>query len=245
MMVTPQWILVSVIFLTVFWVVLKVFRRRKGLVYSIKHELGLGHRWLRCDFAPKPCYCNTCLQFCVAGSLCEICGVSVCSSAECLKSANKSNSCKPLTVNGKGSMSHSWVRGNLPLLSECSKCFSPCGDKPELADFRCLWCHQTVHEYCVEDNTEFNNKDEDCTFGQFRQIIIPPTSVTVREEGWRGKKKLVITAVKPPNIMNWRPLLVLGNPRSGGKDGEEVICMLRRLLNPVQVCHAMEAGSLL
>lgn len=235
-MVTLEWLIVFVLVLTLLWVFVKVFKRRRQLVYSIKQEIGLGHRWLLCDFSPKPSYCTTCLQFCVSGSMCEICGACVCPSNKCLKSANSTSTCKPLTVTSEGSMSHTWVRGNLPLLSECSKCLNPCGDKPQLADLRCLWCQKTVHEYCVEDDSDFRN--DDCTFGPFRPIIIPPTSVTVREEGWRGKKKLVVTAIKPPEVANWRPLVVLANPRSGGKDGEEVMCMLRRLLNPVQVRHA-------
>ena len=231
-MVTSQLAFLLCFILAVFWVVLRIFKRRKSLVYSIKQEIGLGHRWLRCDFAAKPSYCSSCLQFCSSGNLCEICGACACPSDKCLKSVNSSSACKPLTTQD-GPMHHSWARGNLPLLSECYRCLSPCGDRPELADFRCLWCHKTVHEYCVKENPKF--EDEDCTFGPLRQIIIPPTSVTVREEGWRGKKKLVVTAIKPPEMADWRPLVVFANPRSGGKDGEEVMCQLRRLLNPVQV----------
>ena len=234
MMVPFQWIFCSLFLLTFLWVALKIFRRRKNLVYSFKQDMGLGHSWLRSNFAPKPAYCSNCLQFCVSGNLCEICGICVCPEDECLKLATAKNSCKPLTASTK-EMTHSWVRGNLPLLSECCKCFSPCGTKPELVDFRCLWCQKTIHEYCAQDDPNFNK--DDCTLGPFRQIIIPPTSVTVREEGWRGKKRVVVTAIKPPDITNWRPLVVLANPRSGGKDGQEVMSMLRRLLNPLQVSY--------
>ena len=39
----------------------------------------------------------------------------------------------------------------------------------------------------------------------------------------------------PPAVDNWQPLVVMANPKSGGKDGELVMNTLKRLLNPVQV----------
>lgn len=136
-------------------------------------------------------------------------------------------------------MSHSWIRGNLPLSSECFKCLSPCGNVPTLADFQCVWCQKTVHEECVQES---DWKETSCTLGPHQRIIIPPNCLTVQEEGWRAKKSLVVKQVNLPNIDGWRPLLVFANPRSGGKDGEEVISMLRRLLNPVQVVDILETA---
>ena len=40
---------------------------------------------------------------------------------------------------------------------------------------------------------------------------------------------------RPLKKKSWQPTLVLANPKSGGKDGEMVIGLLRGLLNPVQV----------
>ena len=42
-------------------------------------------------------------------------------------------------------------------------------------------------------------------------------------------------AIKSPSIDHWQPLVVMANPRSGGKDGEAVLSAMRKLLNPIQV----------
>ena len=233
-MVSFQWFFISVLLLAVAWVAIKIFRRKKTLVYTLKHDLGHGHRWLTSEFTSKPTYCSACMQFCVSGSCCEMCGMCICPEMQCLKSASASNTCKPLAIKTDSHMSHSWIRGNLPLSSECFKCLSPCGNVPTLADFQCVWCQKTVHEECVQES---DWKETSCTLGPHQRIIIPPNCLTVQEEGWRAKKSLVVKQVNLPNIDGWRPLLVFANPRSGGKDGEEVISMLRRLLNPVQVSH--------
>ena len=47
--------------------------------------------------------------------------------------------------------------------------------------------------------------------------------------------RLVVKSITPPAIDHWRPLVVLANPNSGGKDGEIVLAAFRKLLNPIQV----------
>ena len=129
-------------------------------------------------------------------------------------------------------MPHFWVRGNLPLCSLCFKCLTPCGDLPKLADFRCVWCHKTGHEDCIE---EMDSDSNTCCLGPHQNLVIPPNCVTLRLEGWRGRRKLVVKAIKSPSIDHWQPLVVMANPRSGGKDGEAVLSAMRKLLNPIQV----------
>lgn len=76
----------------------------------------------------------------------------------------------------------------------------------------------------------------DCTLGDHKRIIVPPNCVTLEEkQGWRGKKRVVVKEIMNPDIEGWRPLIVMSNTKSGGKDGEIVMSQLRRLLNPIQV----------
>ena len=226
-----QWILLPVFLLIVFWVILKLYRRRRSRIFSFKRDSITSHRWQRSEFAGKPTYCNSCRQYCLSGSRCQTCGTCVCRQTRCLSFVCQRNACKPLATEKTG---HTWRHGNLPLASKCYKCLLPCGDVPALADYICIWCDTTVHEECID--TDSNQTQ--CSFGVHRRLIIPPTSVAILEEGsWKVNKKLVIKRIKTPNIERWDPLIVFANTKSGGKDGEHVMNILRRLLNPVQVIY--------
>lgn len=227
-----HWIFISILLLTVFYVCLKVFRRRRSILFVLRHDMTKGHRWLSTEFIDKPTYCNSCMQCCGTGSSCEVCGLCVCTEKQCLQTACSTNTCKPLSTIDQN---HTWIKGNLPLASKCFKCLSPCGTVPALVDYRCLWCHSTVHEDCIEN--EPRKIEQICSLGAHKRLIIPPNCVTVEnQQDWRGKRRVVIKEVTvPTDIEDWRPLIVLSNTRSGGKDGEAVMSVLRRLLNPVQV----------
>ena len=139
-----------------------------------------------------------------------------------------------------------------------TRCLAPCGDRPRLADYRCVWCQKTVHEDCVLEMEE--GLEERCNLGPHQTMIIPPSSITLAQDGWRGRKRcennletshsalssplpslspslsrLVVKAIIPPAISEWRPLVVMANPRSGGNDGPKVLSAFRKLLNPIQV----------
>ena len=47
--------------------------------------------------------------------------------------------------------------------------------------------------------------------------------------------RLVVKKIVPAAVSDWRPLVVLANPRSGGNDGPKVLSGFRKLLNPIQV----------
>ena len=229
-------LLVCVIFLAFLWIVLKTNRlRRRALSFRILDSCRT-HRWHYCEYLDKPTYCNSCLQLCLSGSSCGSCGVCVCSLRECLGQANRAQQCKPLTVPPREQTPHFWVKGNLPLSSLCYKCMSPCGNVPKLCDFRCVWCDKTAHDSCISSATCSNEKDDTCSLGPFRSLVLPPNCVQVALEGWRGQRRLVIKKITPPAVNEWKPLVVMANLQSGGKDGEKVLSTFRKLLNPVQVC---------
>lgn len=55
--------------------------------------------------------------------------------------------------------------------------------------------------------------------------------------------RLVVKAIVPPAISDWRPLVVMANPRSGGNDGPKVLSAFRKLLNPIQVPTTLQCWS--
>jgi len=57
---------------------------------------------------------------------------------------------------------------------------------------RCVWCQYTVHDECMMDCL----KTEECTFGEFRDLIIPPyylsTINQMRKDKRTGYEKVVV-----------------------------------------------------
>ena len=172
---------------------LRVLRRRRRKVCLTLRDPLRAHCWQAAEFLDKPTYCNSCTQMCFTGSSCVSCGLCTCVQSDCIKLASNSKICKPLaTVTGalpSSQTQHFWVKGNLPLCSLCFKCLTPCGNLPKLADFRCVWCQQTAHEDCVE---EMDVEAGACTLGPHHSSIIPPNSVTLKLEGWRGRRRCVL-----------------------------------------------------
>ena len=84
-----------------------------------------------------------------------------CDRSACLKLADARHACKDIAHNRPDNYKakrkkredekdrpnkprHHWVRGNLPLLSDCAVCEEPCGEDPQgaLRDAQCCWCHR-------------------------------------------------------------------------------------------------------
>ena len=189
----PQNLLVIVVCIAVLaWFSLKMARRTRRKPFTLKiRDPRKAHRWQPAEYTDKPTYCNACMKICLSGSFCEACGICLCTRAQCMKMAGTVQSCKPLSSREKNERaSHFWVKGNLPLCSFCFKCLNPCGNLPRLADFRCVWCQKTAHEDCVvEIEEEGEEREQECTMGPHQSMLIPPTSVTLGLEGWRGRRR--------------------------------------------------------
>lgn len=191
---SSQWLqpssvlLIVVVVVIVCWVTLKVLRLRQRPFYRLKIRDPLkAHLWHSSKFIDKPTYCNSCMQLCMSGSSCESCGLCICSDNSCLKMASTSKTCKPLSMSSSGETPHFWVKGNLPLCSFCFKCLNPCGNLPKLADYRCVWCQKTAHEDCVVDMD--CGSAGSCSLGPLQSLIIPPNCVSLKLEGWRGRRR--------------------------------------------------------
>ncbi|KAH0629227.1 hypothetical protein JD844_011148 [Phrynosoma platyrhinos] len=204
--------------------------RRQGQVQDILRKSK--HDWQDTDLFSQPTYCCVCAQHILQGAFCNCCGL--CVDEECLKKADRRFHCKEIMMRGEGgsrtSMVHHWIRGNVPLCSYCVVCKQQCGNQPKLCDYRCVWCQQTVHDECMQNSL----KNEQCEFGEFRNLIIPPyylSSVSqMRKDKHMDYGKLASSCGK-----NWTPLIVMANTRSGNNMGETLMGQFKILLNPIQV----------
>lgn len=98
-----------------------------------------------------------------------------------------------------------------------------------LTDYQCCWCQRTVHTDCLK------NVEEECDFGPFRNMIVPPWCVQVARRKGALNKHLLLRGVKDPGWTNWNPLVVVANKKSGNSDGASILSEFRKYLNPVQV----------
>ncbi|XP_014457301.1 diacylglycerol kinase epsilon isoform X2 [Alligator mississippiensis] len=190
------------------------------------------HDWQYTDLFGQPTYCCVCAQHILQGAFCDCCGLRV--DEGCLKKADRRFFCKEIVLrseSGPGScMLHHWIRGNVPLCSYCLVCKQQCGTQPKLCDYRCIWCQHTVHDECMQNYL----KSEECTFGEFRNLIIPPYYLSNVSKIRKDKKpdygKLMSSCGK-----HWIPVIILANTRSGNNLGENLLGEFKIILNPVQV----------
>ncbi|ESP03918.1 hypothetical protein LOTGIDRAFT_110026 [Lottia gigantea] len=218
--------------LCIFVYITRLYRQYRLKHYDVPaRDIRKGHRWVMVEIFPKPTYCNIEKYHIVHGAECDSCGI--CVADHNMKKANVLIPCKKLcTDNRKEKFSHHWVPGNLPLNSKCMVCHTDCGNLPQLSDFKCCWCLRTLHDDCIPFN-------DDCDLGRYRQLIIPPNCVELKWIGMR--RKLVVKTVRKPNILNWSPLIIIANKKSGSKDAEVLLRTFRGYLNPIQVIDISES----
>ena len=205
----------------------KLCRWCRGSKYKIPaRDISKGHRWCMTDLFTQPTYCNVSGNHILSGALCDSCGI--CVEDQLVKEANSKLRCKELSSKCDVQRHH-WVRGNLPLCSVCCVCNNPCGQLPELCDYRCLWCGRATHDKCQ------SSVEKHCDFGPHRTCIVPPNCVTLKLVGMKGRRHYVVDSVKHPRIQDWSPIIVIANRKSGNGDGDQILQSFRRILNPAQV----------
>ncbi|XP_014259255.1 diacylglycerol kinase epsilon [Cimex lectularius] len=184
------------------------------------------HSWKENKEPLQTSRCSICetLLVTVESFYCDMCGV--CADVQCLKKANNTVKCKRMFTEVIGPLKHSYIKGNLPVGSECAVCHEECGH-----DFRCIWCHMTVHINCKKMLAE------KCDTGKYKNFIIPPSSVVQTFHRINIGRVSVTHEIREPEWSQnrWTPLFVLISRKSGSKFGGEVISAFRGILNPLQV----------
>uniref|UniRef100_A0A8C5FSY6 Diacylglycerol kinase n=1 Tax=Gadus morhua TaxID=8049 RepID=A0A8C5FSY6_GADMO len=187
------------------------------------------HVW-RLKHFNKPAYCNYCHTMLLGvrkqGLCCTLCKYTVherCVSkdiAACISTYAKSR-------RHTNAMQHVWMEGNSP--TKCDRCHRSIKCYQGLTGLHCVWCQITLHNKCA------SNVKTECDGGAVRDHTLLPSYicpvVLVRDVQWFPLRLLRIISPLPGT----HPLLVLVNPKSGGRQGERVLRKLRYLLNPRQV----------
>uniref|UniRef100_A0A8C5FR46 Diacylglycerol kinase n=1 Tax=Gadus morhua TaxID=8049 RepID=A0A8C5FR46_GADMO len=190
------------------------------------------HVW-RLKHFNKPAYCNYCHTMLLGvrkqGLCCTLCKYTVherCVSkdiAACISTYAKSR-------RHTNAMQHVWMEGNSP--TKCDRCHRSIKCYQGLTGLHCVWCQITLHNKCA------SNVKTECDGGAVRDHTLLPSYicpvVLVRDVQWFPLRLLRIALNGIP-LPGTHPLLVLVNPKSGGRQGERVLRKLRYLLNPRQV----------
>lgn len=237
-----------------------------GLDSNVKDD---GHHvwWLK--HFNRPAYCNLCLNMLVGlgkkGLCCIFCKYTV--HERCVQRAPAS--CISTYVKSKKTshtLSHHWTEGNCT--GKCSKCKKPIKSYNGITGLHCRWCHMTLHNHCA------SQVKPECTLGEHRDHILPPTCICPivlerqRSVSAGHKKNLSRTdssvvgdnnqgAVSLPetpegsamsfqitSLPGTHPLLVLINPKSGGRQGMRILRKFQYLLNPRQVYNLAKGGPM-
>lgn len=250
----------SLIIILLIWKGIKLFRGTNRTPSSIALDSRKSHLWHHIDILSHSAYCNVCEGLIVDGVFCGSCGV--CADSSCRKTANSRIDCKSSSVAVPGTtlrsntslsssstgsdhssqqslhFRHHWVRGNLPLPSTCFVCKEECVDTGKLMDYRCCWCQRTVHEvddiqkrYCCQTVSQ-----ENCDFGKWASVIVPPFAIKVRRIWSQGMRQTVVDSLTDFDPRpDWTPLIVIANRKSGDNEGDKILRQFRVILNPAQV----------
>ncbi|XP_051006717.1 diacylglycerol kinase gamma isoform X2 [Acomys russatus] len=166
----------------------------------------------------------------------------------------------------KGDGRHAWTLKHFKKPTYCNFChIMLMGVRKQ--GLCCIYCKYTVHQRCVSKNIpgcvktyskakrsgEFHRKCElstVCDGGELKDHILLPTSICPVTRDRQGGKSDGSVAAKGELVTQYKiipnpgthPLLVLVNPKSGGRQGERILRKFHYLLNPKQVFNLDNGG---
>uniref|UniRef100_A0A2R9AYF2 Diacylglycerol kinase n=1 Tax=Pan paniscus TaxID=9597 RepID=A0A2R9AYF2_PANPA len=200
------------------------------------------HAWTMKHFK-KPTYCNFCHIMLMGvrkqGLCCTYCKYTVherCVSKNipgCVKTYSKAKRSGEV-------MQHAWVEGNSSV--KCDRCHKSIKCYQSVTARHCVWCRMTFHRKCELSTL--------CDGGELRDHILLPTSICPITRDRPGEKSDGCVSAKGELVMQYKiiptpgthPLLVLVNPKSGGRQGERILRKFHYLLNPKQVFNLDNGG---
>ncbi|KAG8200109.1 hypothetical protein JTE90_001962 [Oedothorax gibbosus] len=229
-----------------------------GLDANVKDD---GNHVWRLKHFNRPAYCNLCLNMLVGlgkkGLCCIFCKYTV--HERCVQRAPAS--CISTYVKSKKTshtLTHHWTEGNCT--GKCSKCKKPIKSYNGITGLHCRWCHMTLHNHCA------SQVKPECTLGEHRDHILPPTCIcpivlerqrSVSASQKKGLGRTDSNLLRDNNqgagsamsfqitsLPSTHPLLVLINPKSGGRQGLRILRKFQYLLNPRQVYNLAKGGPM-
>ncbi|CAL1279293.1 unnamed protein product [Larinioides sclopetarius] len=238
-----------------------------GLDANVKDD---GNHVWRLKHFNRPAYCNLCLNMLVGlgkkGLCCIFCKYTV--HERCVQRAPAS--CISTYVKSKKTshtLTHHWTEGNCT--GKCSKCKKPIKSYNGITGLHCRWCHMTLHNHCASqvkpECTLGEHRDHIlpptciCPIVLERQRSVSASqkkNLSRTDSNLVGDNNQGAVSLLPEtpegsamsfqitSLPSTHPLLVLINPKSGGRQGLRILRKFQYLLNPRQVFNLAKGGPM-